>query len=484
MNVEPVREVAHDLQADLLAIAVGEDFATALADVDARFGGHLATLLAQRNFTGRTGSAVSFWGLGWIPAREVLVIGVGERTPDALAKAAGRAGRQARDSGARTLVVSFGSLDATQTALVLEMIAAGNYTYDAYKPEAERTPALESIHVDGAPDGLDEIAAAAGIRARWQSWTRDLVNGPAAEVYPETLAARCAVFEDIDDVDLEILDVDAMTQEGYVGILAVGQGSSNPPRLVHVRYRPDGATQHVVLVGKGVTFDSGGLSLKGSAGMQTMRCDMAGAATALGAFGAIAELRLPIAVDVIVGLAENMVSGASYKLGDVLAYKNGVTVEIHNTDAEGRLVLADCLLRASEVEGATDIIDLATLTGAIVVALGSDFTGMYSPDDGLARELDAAAAAESEGLWRMPLHDPYKAMLKGEWGQIKNITGKPDAGAGIAALFLQYFVTGKRWAHLDIAGAAFLEKTSGLYFSGATGQMLRTLVTWAHRRTA
>jgi leucyl aminopeptidase len=484
VNVEPVREAAHDLQADLLAIAVGEDFATTLAEIDARFGGHLANLLAQRNFTGRNGSALSFWGLGWIPAREVLVIGVGDRSGDALAKAAGRAGRQARDSGARSLVVSFGALDAAQTALVLEMVHAGNYTYDAYKAEADRTPALESVHVDGAPEGLEAVSAAAGVRARWQSWARDLVNGPAAEVYPETFAARCAVFEDLEDVELEILDVDSLTQEGYVGILGVGQGSANPPRLVHVRYRPEGAVGHVCFVGKGVTFDSGGLSLKPSASMQTMRCDMAGAATAMAAFGAIAELRLPIAVDAIVGLAENMVSGSSYKLGDVLSYKNGVTVEIHNTDAEGRLVLADCLIRASEIDGVTDIVDLATLTGAIVVALGGDFTGMYTPDDTLAAELDAAAAAENEYIWRMPLHDPYKAWLKGEWGQIKNITGKPDAGSGTAALFLQYFVKGKRWAHLDIAGAAFNEKTTGPYFSGATGQMLRTLVTWAQRRAS
>jgi leucyl aminopeptidase len=216
--------------------------------------------------------------------------------------------------------------------------------------------------------------------------------------------------------------------------------------------------------------------------MQTMRCDMGGAATALGTLATAAELKVPIAIDAIVGLVENMNSGSAYKLGDILAYKNGVTVEIHNTDAEGRLVLADCLIRASEIDGATDVLDLATLTGAVVVAIGPDFTGIFTADDALSAELATAAAQAGEGLWRLPLHDGYKPMLKGDWGQIKNITGKPDAGASTAALFLQHFVKDKRWAHLDIAGSAFADRTSGPYFAGGTGQMTRTLLNWLTTR--
>ncbi len=466
---------AFDLAVDLLAIGVTDD-PSSWAALDARLNGALAAVLAQRSFTGKPGSSASFHPLGAIAAREVMLIGVGDRSASAIGKAAGKVGRHARDASARTVAVDFGALTADAVDQLVDFVHIGNYAYEPYKPESERTPAIASLQLVGV-DTADG-GASAEIRNRWVSFVRDLVNAPAAEIYPATFAARAAQLEELDDVEVEILGADALRDAGYVGILAVGQGSVNEPRLVHIRYRPDNAVGHVVLVGKGVTFDSGGLSLKPSGSMQTMRCDMAGAATAVGTLAAAAEQRLPIAIDAIVGLVENMNSGSSYKLGDILKYSNGVTVEIHNTDAEGRLVLADCLIRACEIDGATDVIDLATLTGAVVVALGCDFTGVFTADDGLAGEIAASAAAEGEGAWRLPLHDGYKSMLKGDWGQIKNITGKPDAGSCTAALFLQYFVKDKRWAHLDIAGAAFADRASGPYAAGGTGQMTRTLLRW------
>ena len=216
--------------------------------------------------------------------------------------------------------------------------------------------------------------------------------------------------------------------------------------------------------------------------MQTMRCDMGGAATMLGAAGAIAELGTPIKVDTFIGAVENMAGANSYKLGDILKYNNGVTVEIHNTDAEGRLVMADCLIQASNLESVTHILDAATLTGACVVALGEDFTGIFTDNDALYGDLAQCAELEGEGLWRLPLHKPYNTKLKSEWAQIKNVGGRA-AGSTTAALFLQHFVDeSKTWAHLDVAGSAFNDRTHLFYSPGATGQMVRTIASWAKHR--
>jgi leucyl aminopeptidase len=477
VDVEVTSAPLHDAAVDLLAMGASDAWATELSGLDKKFDGHLLPLLKQKSFTGKPGSSLVVPSLGRIAARELMIVGVGDRNPEAVIRGAGKVGRQARDNGARTVGLALGGKLAA--GALVEAVGTGNYTYDKFKPEAERTPAVEKLLLHAASD--DGVAAAAA-RLKWQDFTRDLVNGPAAEVYPASLVDAAKKLGKLPHTTVEVLDLAQLQKGGAVGIVAVGQGSDNAPYEAIVRYRPPGARAHLALVGKGVTFDSGGLSLKTSAGMQTMRCDMAGAATVLGAIATAAELKLPVAVTAFIGCVENMNGGNSYKLGDVLAYRNGVTVEIHNTDAEGRLVLADCLIDACKEPGVTDVIDVATLTGAIVVALGPDFTGMYTPDDGLAAELDACSKQVGEAVWRMPLHEPYKAMLKGDWGQIKNVTGKPDAGSGTAALFLQHFVDGKRWAHLDIAGSAFFEKPSGAYAAGGTGQIVRTLVNWIASR--
>jgi leucyl aminopeptidase len=261
------------------------------------------------------------------------------------------------------------------------------------------------------------------------------------------------------------------------GIDGVGKGSARPPRFVHMTYTPVGeAKGHIALVGKGVTFDSGGLSLKPSEGMMTMRCDMAGAAAVIGAMKAIAGLAPQVRVDVIFGAVENMPSGTSYKLGDILKMYNGKQVEIHNTDAEGRLVLADCLSYATELKPDA-LVDLATLTGAAVVALGDWYSALYTRSDALAGTLAARATDAGEGIWRMPLPDLYKDKIKAEWGDIKNVGGR--AGGSItAALFLSEFTTVEKWAHIDIAGPAFLDASLMHYAAGGTGTMVRTLARW------
>ena len=472
MNISTTTANPLTVTADLLVLGVGDD----LAGLD----GHglptdldLAAWARTMGFTGSAGAALTLPGRG-TAAHAVALVGTGDGSAAAMAKAAARAGRAARDLGARRVAVSLAS-DAAST---IEHLAAGNYAYDRYKKEGDRKPAIDALTWIGEAT----IPAATAIRARWQAAARDIVNAPPADLYPGSLADwATAELGALAHTTVEVWDEHRLAAEGCVGTLAVGQGSTRPPRMIHVAYRPPGARGHVALVGKGITFDSGGLSLKPSAGMQTMRCDMGGAATMLAAAGAAAEQGLPLAIDVFVAAAENMVDGGSYKLGDILTYANGVTVEIHNTDAEGRLVLADALIHACRVPGVTHLVDAATLTGACVVAVGNDFTGLFTASDELAAELHAAANEAGEGVWRLPLHADYKSLLKADWAQIKNVGG-PSAGATTAALFLQYFVSGPAWAHLDIAGSSFHDKGGNRYAAGATGEPVRTLVSWLEAR--
>ena len=460
------------LEADVLAYAIGDDLA-GLDAVSAAAGADLAAYAKAHGFTGAAGSHLALPAMGSIAASTLLLVGVGKGTASDRASAAGTAGRQARTVGAGSLVLALG--DASLGREACERALAGNYTFDQFKPEKDRKPALDQLtFVGDAPASADRIA----VRADWQSKARDLVNLPAADLYPATLADWVHKhLGTLDGVTVEVWGPEKLHEEGCVGIIAVGQGSAKTPRLIRASYRPEGATTHVALVGKGVTFDAGGLSLKGTPYMQTMRCDMGGSATVLAAFGAAVELGLPIALDVWVGAAENMLGADAFKLGDILTYKNGVTVEIHNTDAEGRLVLADCLIRACEVEGVDYLVDAATLTGACVVAVGGDFTGLFTDDDDFASALSAAEQQSGERVWRLPLHAPYKKLLKADWAQIKNVGGR-DAGATTAALFLQHFVDGPAWAHLDIAGSSFHDTASTTYAAGATGEPVRLLTYW------
>jgi leucyl aminopeptidase len=487
VNIRFATDPLDQITADVLVVAVGPQLDGPIGALDQRFDGGLLTELRARKFKGAEGSLVSFPTLGRIPARHLFVVGTGgARGFDALRVVAARAGKEARSFGAATVALALDGVDPDTAVRLVESAASGNYLYQRYRQEDERTPPVSSWIAALASSGpvsppADVRLKAADARVKWQNWSRDLVNAPAADIYPESLAARARELGALPGVTVEVWDLERCRAEGCTGIVAVGQGSDRPGCLIHVSYAPPDAKDHVALVGKGVTFDSGGLSLKPNDAMLTMRCDMGGAATVLGATGIVAELGLPVAVDTFVPAVENMVSGNSYKLGDVLRYSNGVTVEIANTDAEGRLVLADGLLRACRVPGVTTVIDAATLTGACVVALGEDYTGLFTDDDALAEELLAASRHCGEGLWRMPLHAPYKEQLKSEFAQLKNV-GSRYGGAITAGLFLQHFVKDVRWAHLDIAGPAFHDKGSTRYPAGATGEMVRALSTFVERR--
>ena len=462
--------------ADLLVIgacigAVAEAVERALGAAGAAF----TAAASDDEFKAKVGSKVAYPAMGIEGTTRLAIVGLGDApTCDAFRRAAGQAGSLARSKKATAVTLDLGPMDAEQAAAAVEGFVAGNYRYDGFKPEKERTPTAESLTLVGAVD--DGAVDAAQALAAGQALARDLVNGPPADIYPETLADAALALAS-EHITVDVWDETRIRAAGMGGIIAVGQGSERPPRLIHMHYKPTGAARATLgLVGKGVTFDSGGLSLKPSSSMQTMRCDMGGGGTVIGVFRALRDLQPDVEVHGFVGAVENMNSGGSYKLGDILTMYNGKTVEVHNTDAEGRLVLADCLHLACET-GVDELVDIATLTGAAVVALGPHYTGLFSNDDDLVGDLLGAADDAGEGLWRMPLPDFYKEMLKAEWGSIKNVGGRA-AGATTAALFLSEFVDGPKWAHLDIAGPAFLDKPSRHYVSGATGAMVPTLTRW------
>jgi len=467
----------------LLVVCVASEIETDLAELDQTFDGHLIPHLKQAKFTGMAGTSASVPSFGKTEAENVLFVGIGDGTHEKVIRAASIAGRKARISGATSLILANANLSDDGVGLAVEAIRAGNYEYQEFKPQADQKSKLDTVIIagDAGSEPAREQARQGIVRAHHQDLTRDLINGPAADVTPQTLAQAAQKLADLDGVTVDVWDFERCKAEGLVGLVAVGQGSSEPGCLIHIKYRPQTANGHVALVGKGVTFDSGGLSIKPSNGMQTMRCDMGGGATVLGAIAAVAELGTNLNVDCFIGAVENMVSGNSYKLGDILRYSNGVTVEIHNTDAEGRLVLADCLIQACKVDGVTHVVDAATLTGACVVALGDELAAVFTQDNALAAALVDAAEHNGEGMWRLPLKQSYKRALKAKWGQIKNV-GSRSGGAITAALFLQHFVTDNvKWAHLDIAAASWYDKTIDGYAAGATGQGVRALSTWMER---
>ncbi len=461
--------------ADLVAVAVNESNMTQrLSALDAAFDGALLDALSRDDFKAKAGATATYPSFGKVSAQRLLVVGIGNGTGADVKLAAGAAGQAARRFGAATVAMDLGELSAGQTQSAVEGFIAGNYKFDKYKSDEGKKAAAATLTFIGAADA--EGAKRGQAVADAQSLARDLVNEPADAIYPQTLA-DVALSLASDSLSVEVWDEQKIEAEGMGGIMGVGRGSDRKPRFIHMKYTPNGTpTKKIALVGKGVTFDAGGYSLKPSAGMQTMRCDMAGSAAVIGAMRAIRDLAPDVEVHGIVGAVENLVSGNAYKLGDILHMYSGKRVEIHNTDAEGRLVLADCLHYASQL-GVDTIVDLATLTGAAVVALGEHYVAMFTKDDDLRDGLLSSADSAGENIWPMPLPDDYKAMLKAEWGDIKNVGGR-SAGSITAALFLSEFVTNATWCHLDIAGPAFLDKGHKHFASGGTGSMVPTLARW------
>jgi len=485
---------AHALAApaDLLAVGVFADLGPGPGAEQAlgALGTPLRPLLEARGFSGKTGESVALPTLGRLPAATLLLVGLGDRAKvdaDVLRRAAGSVVREAR--GARhavtTLALALPGDGRAAVRAVTEAALLAAYRFDKYKASSNASrPGPERLVVvaDEAGDGeLEAALAAARARAAATNLARDLSNEPANSLHPADLAAAAARAVEGKDVTVAVKDERDLAAEGFGGIVGVGQGADNPPRLVELRYEPEGARGRVVLVGKGITFDSGGLSLKPPDGMTTMKTDMSGAAAVLAVMSALAELGVKVAVTGYLASAENMPSGTATRPGDVLRMKNGKTVEVLNTDAEGRLVMADALALGAAA-GPDAIVDVATLTGACMVALGRHYTGLMSNDDALAGEVLAAAATAGERTWRLPLPEEYRKDLDSEIADLKNISGHRYGGALVAGLFLQEFVDGRPWVHLDIAGPARAESEDAYLGKGSTGAAVRTLLSWLERR--
>jgi leucyl aminopeptidase len=478
MKVEVHAMGLAEVEADLLAVGLyeGEELPAGLAAApgaaDAKGGFKKLSLLHPEK-----------------PAR-ALVVGLGkrqemngERARVAAAIVAREAGRLRASSLAWALPDSADD-EATADGLITGTILAG-YRFDRFQSTDPNEPApatIESLLLL-APDAVAAVAEAARVGAEAQNRARELQSLPSNFATPSYLAGRAEEIAAAHDaLSVEVLGPQEIAAKKMGGLVAVSQGSEEEPRLIVLRYEGGGSGPKLGLVGKGVTFDTGGISIKPSAGMHEMKMDMSGAAAVLEAVGAIAELGLAVNLVAVVPSTENMPSGKAIKPGDVITQYNGKTVEVNNTDAEGRLILADALAYAVEL-GAERIVDLATLTGAVLIALGSTYAALISNDDELAAAVERAGKQTGELTWRLPLHPEYKELTKGTVADLTNASAKRKAGTIYAGSFLEEFVGETPWAHLDIAGTAW---DVGREYTGndASGYGVRLLVELARELAA
>ncbi len=477
---------ASDWSGDTLAVGLfAEDRGPLRQALESRFGEGLGALLEQRRFRGKPAETLTLTLPGGTPG-QVIVVGLGEPArfdPAALRQSAAAIARAAAAAGASSLGIAL-PLDAldhgSAARAIAEAVRLSLFSDQRFKSEPEPRSVPAQVELLGLGDGA--AAGLAGLEATCAGveLARQLVAAPPNVVTPQALADTATEIATTFGLELKVLeraDCEALGMGAYLG---VARGSSLPPKFIHLTYRPAaGATRKLVLIGKGLTFDSGGYNLK-TAGSQIemMKYDMGGSAAVLGAARAIAELRpAGVEVHVIVAACENMISGEAIHPGDILTASNGKTIEINNTDAEGRLTLADALVYAAKLQPDA-VVDLATLTGACVIALGEEIAGLWSPSDTLSDALLEAGRQGGELFWRMPLQASYKEGLKSPVADLKN-TGPRPGGSITAALFLQEFLPDDlAWAHLDIAGTVWSDKGRGMDPAGATGFGVRTLVNW------
>jgi leucyl aminopeptidase len=479
-----------DEVADWLVVGAFEDGgpSPAWSALDERTSGLLGKLRAAEDFTGKALTTLTQHSPRGIKAKRLLLIGLGKQ-----ANASRRSFHDAAAAALRTIT----SRAFNRVALALPKSAGvtpedsllafgvgavqGSIGPGIRQSEPSRHPPGEIVLI--APSGakktaLKEVLQRAQVEAEAQALTRKLVNTPPCDLYPETFAAQVADIARQSDIECDIWDDRRLAAEKMGAILGVAQGSTRPAHFAVLRYT-GGGKKTLALVGKGVTFDSGGLSLKTNEQMLDMKCDMAGAATVLAATQAVARLKWPINLLTVMPLVENMPSGYSVKLGDVLKARNGRTIEILNTDAEGRVILADALAWVAE-QKVNHIVDLATLTGACMIALGTEIAGLMSNHDAWARDVQDAIARAGERAWRLPMDEDFDEALKSKVADCKNAPPNRYGGAITGGKFLQQFVNDIPWVHLDIAGPAWAEKDSASKDAGGTGTYVRGLIELAH----
>ena len=448
--------------------------------VAAAFGKALLPALAGLGATGAAEEVTTLASLGATRAAVVVAVGLGAPgrvDPEVLRRATGAAVRAL--AGSASAVLALPIEDETSLRAVCEGALLGAYAFTGFRwtsLAAQKAPLATLTVATGLGRAATPVVRRAEVVCRAVHLARDLVNTPPSHLHPVELAAAARDHAGAAGVEVEVLDEKALKKGGFGGILGVGQGSVNPPRLVHLSYRGEGATTTVALIGKGITFDSGGISIKPAAGMEDMKSDMGGAAAVIAAVTATAELGLRINVEAWVPMAENMPSGTAIRPSDVLHMRGGKRIEVNNTDAEGRLILGDAIARACE-DAPDVVIDVATLTGAQLVALGARTSAVMGNNDELRTHVVAAAGTAGESMWPMPLPAELRKGLDSEIADMVN-TGPREGGMLTAGLFLQEFVTeGTRWAHLDIAGPAYnVGAAYGYTHPGGTGAAVRTFV--------
>ncbi|HZT32912.1 MAG TPA: leucyl aminopeptidase [Bryobacteraceae bacterium] len=451
---------------------------------DARAG--LAEWIEAGEITGKMLEMTLLHQAAGLRARRLLVVGGGKPEafgPPELRKVAGAAVRLLKGRSIRraALYLDAGLAGAEYARAAAEGALLGDYEPDRYKTTKNNGQAFEQFTVAAAPgtSDLGEAVERGRVIAESQNFARELVNEPANRLTPTLLAERAREMAAAHGLECEVLDQDRMRQLGMGSLLGVAMGSAEPPALIVLRYRPAAASgsSHLGLVGKGVTFDTGGISIKPADGMEKMKYDMAGGAATIGAMRALAQLKPAIPVTAFIPAVENMPGQRAQRPGDIVTSMCGKTIEVINTDAEGRLILADALCYARG-QGCTHLVDAATLTGAIVVALGHIYVGAFTNDDAWLGRLLSAARAEGEKIWHMPLEDDYKDYLKSAFADLPNVGGR-WGGAVTAAWFLKEFADPAPWVHLDIAGTAWLDDAKPYSAKGPTGVAVRTLVNLA-----
>jgi leucyl aminopeptidase len=459
--------------------------------VDQALGGQITSLIEDGAIKGKSGEITTLFTFGRIPAKRVVVAGLGKQKNfdiDAVRALSGNVARALRKAGvkrAASIVHGAGiaGLDPGACAqAIAEGTVMGLYRFTKYKkPEEDDTDVEEMILVEhdrAKLDSLNEGVSRGSILAEAVNFCRDMANEPSNHLTPSEMAARARETADMAGLECQILDREDMVELGMGALLGVAQGSHQPPKFIVLHYRGDPSTDRAIgFVGKGITFDTGGISIKGAQGKEEMKGDMSGGASVIAALRAIGRLRPRVNVTGIVPATENMPGGGAIKPGDVLRAMNGTTIEVINTDAEGRLILADGLSYARNLE-LSPIVDIATLTGAIGIALGEQAVGLMSNDQATADRLIEAAKRSGERLWQMPLYDEYKDQIKSDVADIKNTGGRP-AGALTAAIFLREFVDSTPWVHLDMAGVDFASSDKGAIVKGASGIPVRSLVSFA-----
>jgi len=460
-----------ELEIDALAIplAVEEDLDS---ELNVRLDGLLGELVESGEWSGKRGACTLIHRVPESSIKRLFLLGLGEAPmPRHWFSVAGQAVRQAAKAQCRTVAILLPT--GADVRLIAEGVLYGFYRTSGYKEEEPWS--VEEVILLSPTDAAE--ADRGKVTAEGVNLARELVEIPANDLGPEEFAMRAAQEGTAAGLEVEVLDEQALAQMGAGALLAVGQGSERPPRMVRLSWVPEEAAgeDHLFLVGKGITFDTGGLSLKPANSMEKMKYDMGGAATMLGAITAIGRLRPNVRVTCLLAMAENMPSGKATRPGDIITALNGKTIEVINTDAEGRLVLADALTYATRL-GATHIINAATLTGAVTVALGNVRVALLGNDKGLSDAIALQGRNCGERFWPLPMDPEYLEPMKGDMSDLRNASAERSAGTITAGKFLEQFVDGTPWAHLDIAGTCWVEKPQPHCGKGASGVAVRTLV--------